>query len=92
MGDDSHTFIVNGEELTNLVVPEGITTIPAYAFYGCTGLTSITFPYPTEWYATTSSTATTGTPMDMSNPEQNAEWLTATSGEDYYGYYFKCNA
>ena len=44
MDDDSHTFIVNGEELTNLVVPEGITTIPARAFYGCTGLTSITLP------------------------------------------------
>ena len=212
MGDPSHTFIVNGEELTNLVVPEGITTIPAYAFYGCTGLTnitlpsslniigdgafnrcsglagdlvipekvtsigqgaftscnkllkvdlsnctslisigdgafnsctklsevdlsnctslisigntafyscyaltdvtipervtsigerafsyctslkSITFSNTTGWYATTSSSATTGTPMDMSNPEQNAEWLTAFSGEDYYGYYFKCNA
>ena len=212
MGGPSHTFIVNGEELTNLVVPEGITTIPAYAFYGCSGITnitlpsslniigdgafnrcsglagdlvipekvtsigqgaftgcnkllkvdlsnctslisigdgafnsctklsevdlsnctslisigssafyscyalidvtipervtsigemafsyctslkSITFPNTTGWYATTSSSATTGTPMDMSNPEQNAEWLTAISGEDYYGYYFKCNA
>ena len=211
MQDPSHTFIVNGEELTNLVVPKGITTIPAYAFYGCTGLTnitlpsslniigdgafnrcsglagdlvipekvtsigqgaftscnkllkvdlsnctslisigdgafnsctklsevdlsnctslisigssafyscyalidvtipervtsigerafsyctslkSITFPNTTGWYATTSSSATTGTPMDMSNPEQNAEWLTAISGEDYYGYYFKRN-
>ena len=140
MGDDSHTFIVNGEELTNLVVPEGVQNIGNDAFNGCSGLTSITlpsslasigsyafidcdgltnidlsnctsltsigsyafaycdnlssikFPNTTGWYATTSSSATTGTPMDMSNPEQNAEWLTAISGEDYYGYYFKCNA
>ena len=44
MGDISHTFIVNGEELTNLVVPEGVTSIGERAFYGCTGLTSITLP------------------------------------------------
>ena len=41
MGDTSHTFIVNGEELTNLVVPEGVTSIGDYAFYGCSGLTEL---------------------------------------------------
>ena len=40
----SHTFIVNGEELTNLVVPEGVTSIGYSAFSGCSGLTSITLP------------------------------------------------
>ena len=44
MGGSSHTFIVNGEELTNLVVPEGVTSIGSNAFYGCRGLTSITLP------------------------------------------------
>ena len=44
MTDSSHTFIVNGEELTNLVVPEGVTSIGDSAFYGCSGLTSITLP------------------------------------------------
>ena len=44
MGDISHTFIVNGEELTNLVVPEGVTSIGERAFYGCSGLTNITLP------------------------------------------------
>ena len=42
--DSSHTFIVNEEELTNLVVPEGVTSIGERAFYGCSGLTSITLP------------------------------------------------
>ena len=42
--DSSHTFIVYGEELTNLVVPEGVTSIGDQAFYYCTGLTSITLP------------------------------------------------
>ena len=41
MDDDSHTFIVNGKELINLVVPEGATSIGSNAFYGCSGLTSI---------------------------------------------------
>ena len=39
MQDPSHTFIVNGEELTNLVVPEGVTSIGESAFFGCSGLT-----------------------------------------------------
>ena len=44
MDDSSHTFIVNGEELTNLVVPKGVTSIGDSAFRGCSGLTSITLP------------------------------------------------
>ena len=39
-----HDFIVNGEELTNLVIPEGISGIPQNAFVGCSGLTSVVFP------------------------------------------------
>ncbi len=130
MSDYSHTFIVNGEELTNLVVPEGVTRIGDAAFYGCRGLTSITFPSsltsigdeafnacvglteidlsnctnfnkigwcafekcskltsiklpsPKDWFYTNSDYATSGTPMDMSDPQQNADWLTVV----YRGY------
>ena len=79
--------------LTNIDLSNctSLTSIGSYAFAYCDNLSSIKFPNTTGWYATTSSNATTGTPMDMSNPEQNAEWLTAFSGEDYYGYYFKRN-
>ena len=65
-----------------------LTSIGGFAFYNCSNLDSITFPNTTGWYATTSSTATSGTPMDMSNPTQNATWLTDT----YDNYYFKRNA
>ena len=65
-----------------------LTSIGEYAFYHCGNLDSITFPNTTGWYRATSSTATSGTEMDMSNPEQNATWLTST----YYTYYFKRNA
>ena len=77
--------------LIDVTIPEGVTSIGKRAFSFCTSLKSITFSNTTGWYATTSSSATSGDPMDMSDPVQNAEWLTATSGEDYYGYYFKRN-
>ncbi len=38
-----HLYIDN-QEVVNLVIPEGVTTIKQYAFYGCTGLETVTFP------------------------------------------------
>lgn len=35
---------INGELLTDLVIPDGITNIGAVAFYNCTSLTNITIP------------------------------------------------
>ena len=35
---------LNGEEVTNLVIPEGVTSIRNYAFSGCSSLTSISIP------------------------------------------------
>lgn len=35
-----HLFL-NGEEVTDLVIPEDVTEIGDYAFYGCEGLTSV---------------------------------------------------
>lgn len=37
-----HYLKVNGSDLTNLVVPSGITKIGGFAFYGCRGLTEAT--------------------------------------------------
>ncbi|MBR5168254.1 MAG: leucine-rich repeat domain-containing protein, partial [Salinivirgaceae bacterium] len=38
-----HLYI-NGEEITELTIPDSITNIKQYAFSGCSGLTSITIP------------------------------------------------
>ena len=35
---------LNGELVTELIIPEGVTTIGDYAFYYCTSLTSVTIP------------------------------------------------
>ena len=35
---------LNGELVTDLVIPDSVTSIGGYAFYGCTSLTSVTIP------------------------------------------------
>ncbi len=40
----AHNLYLNGELVKDLVIPDGITTIGTYAFYGCTSLTSVIIP------------------------------------------------
>lgn len=40
----AHHLFMNNEELTDIVIPEGITAIKPYTFYNCTGLKSVTLP------------------------------------------------
>lgn len=40
----AHHLFLNGKEIKDLVIPDGITYISAVAFWGCTGLTSVTIP------------------------------------------------
>jgi len=40
----AHHLYMDGQEVTNLVIPNNVTSIGAYTFYGCSGLTSITIP------------------------------------------------
>ncbi len=35
---------LNKNLVTNLIIPDGVTSIGSYAFYGCSGFTSITIP------------------------------------------------
>ena len=40
----AHDLYLNGELVTDLVIPNGVTSIGDYAFYNCSGLTSVTIP------------------------------------------------
>jgi len=40
----AHHLFLNGTEVTNLVIPDGVTSIGGCAFYGCSGLMSVTIP------------------------------------------------
>ena len=78
----------NCDSLTSVTVPSSVTSIGRSAFYGCSSLTSVTFENTSGWYRTTSSTATSGTRMTVTDPAQNATYLKST----YSNYYWKRNA
>ncbi len=40
----SHNLYINDSEVSNLVIPEGVTRVKGNAFSGCTGLSTLTFP------------------------------------------------
>lgn len=41
---NGHHLYLNGEEITALVIPEDITSIKQYAFYGCSEISSVIIP------------------------------------------------
>lgn len=42
--NNAHHLYLNGEEVKDLVIPDGVTSIGNCAFSGCSGLTSVTIP------------------------------------------------
>lgn len=40
----AHNLYLNGEKVTDLVIPDGVTSIGSYVFKGGSGLTSVTIP------------------------------------------------
>ena len=42
--NNAHHLYLNGTEVTDLIIPDGVTSISSSAFSGCSGLTSVTIP------------------------------------------------
>ena len=40
----AHHLFLNQKEITNLIIPDGVTAIQDNTFHGCSGLTSVTIP------------------------------------------------
>ena len=43
-GSNDKKLYINEEEITELIIPDSVTSIGDFAFSGCTGLTSVTIP------------------------------------------------
>ena len=74
-------------DLSSLTIPEYVTSIGCYAFYGCIYLTSVTFENTDGWYLTEDYAATEGEAVSVTDPSTNATNLNST----YYNRYFKRN-
>ncbi|HAC32270.1 MAG TPA: hypothetical protein DCF70_06550 [Treponema sp.] len=77
-----------GKQSYTYTIPDSVTSIYDYAFYGCTSLFSVTFTDTTTWYRTDSRTdwnnKTNGTLTDVSDAATNAIYFKDT----YYNYYW----
>ena len=62
--------------LTEIVIPKQMCLIGSSTFTDCTSLKKITFEDTNGWELSETTDASTTTPVDVSNPEQNAtaEW------------------
>jgi hypothetical protein len=80
----SGTFC-NCKSLQNITIPATVTRIEREAFYGCSNLSSVTFEDPNGWSVSESlDLGSSGTPVEVTDPSQNAENLTTV----YYEYYW----
>ena len=79
------TAFYNYKGLTSIIIPDSVTFIGAYAFDSCTALTSVTFENTEGWFVADSSSATSGTSVDVTSENSDLiTWLTSTYSVKYW--------
>ena len=73
-------------KLTSIEIPDKVSAIGRQAFYGCNGLTKVTFANTSGWYITETRNgdASTGTAVDVSDPVNNATLLNNSYAYRYW--------
>ncbi len=90
----AENLYLNGTLITNLTIPDSVTSIGDYAFYNCTGLTSVTFPNSvtsignSAFYNCTGLTSAT-IPDSVTSIGSRAfygckRWINITTGSSYF--------
>ena len=71
------------EDLVSITIPDSLTSIDCGLLYGCNNLTSVTFENTNNWYYSDYSGNLNGTEIDVTDTEQNANYL-----KDIYCFYY----
>ncbi len=80
----SGSDFTNCSRLEEITVPSGVTRIIKGSFTGCTSLTSAEFVTPNGWFVTDEYGGTSGTNVDLADPQVAAEYLTTTHVDKYW--------
>ena len=85
----SHNLYINGAEITDLIIPDGVTSIGNYAFHSCTGLTSVAIPNSVTSIGALVFVDCTLTSITIPNSVTSIGFLAFYGGVinvEYYGY------
>ena len=83
----ARNLYLNGELITELVIPDSVTMIGEYAFYNCSSLTSVIFEDPTGWWYADISIATSGTAISessLADASTAAKYLRSSYADKYW--------
>jgi len=90
----AHHLFLNGEEIKELIIPNSLTSIGSSAFYGCSGLTSVTIPNSVTYISDKAFSGCSGlTSVNISdlNAWCNIKFSRYDSNPLYYAHHLYIN-